>query len=91
VRFRNFRITNVCGVATFHQLALEPLAAELRRCGHYASYDPELHPWVLFRPGTMTMRIYRSGKTVITGAASQAALDLQVSTLVPLFRPYAAS
>jgi len=84
VRFKDFRITNVCGASTFgHGISLETLAADLRGV-HRVSYDPEHHPWLKVKTAAMTLMLFRSGSVTVTGAPSAAAISAELTALQPL-------
>jgi TATA-box binding protein (TBP) (component of TFIID and TFIIIB) len=84
VRFRNFRVSNVCATVDFgHRITLETLADDLRHHGGYrASHDPDLHPWLLVKTTTAgTFMVFSSGKANVTGAPSLAAVEAEVARM----------
>ena len=88
VRFRNFRVTNVCATVDFgHRVRLDALAADLRHRGGYrASHEPELHSRLLVKTTTAgTFMVFSSGKANVAGAPSREAIEAEVARLQPLF------
>jgi len=84
VRFKNFKIQNMVGsVDVRFPIRLESLATEHE---DYSSYEPELFPGLIYRmvEPKIVLRIFVSGKIVMTGAKSREQIQQAFENIYPV-------
>ncbi|XP_071317835.1 uncharacterized protein [Trachinotus anak] len=82
ISFLNFKVQNLVASGSFFPVSLEQLMlAHHQHC----SYEPELFPGLFYRvmPG-VTLTIFASGKTALTGAKSAADVYKAFDTICPI-------
>ncbi|XP_037928617.1 TBP-related factor-like [Teleopsis dalmanni] len=86
VEFKDFTICNIVGVIDVRF----PIGLEDLNNGHmqFTKYEPEIFPALYYRLPTMLFLIYASGKLVVTGAKSVAAIKEGFAIIYAALAPF---